>query len=426
MVEDGSSHNSGPSRPVVRLTQHKWVTHQGRQYLYLEPPHGLAKDGVLIPQELTPLLALADGTRDASDLRTAMSLRAGIDLSPSEMDEVLASLDRALLFENGAYEEAVSRAVDEYRSLPHRRPSHAGPVYPPDREGLADSIAGYEANTEGDEAAAAGADRLAGIVSPHIDYVRGGTTYAQLWTKAQPYLDDVDLVLMFGTDHSGGPGTLTLTRQSYATPLGLLPTDVRIVDGLAETLGTDAAYGEEIHHLGEHSIELASVWMHHYMNGRECPMVPVLCGSFHGFVNGDGDPAEDERLNDALDYLAEATAGRRTLAVAAGDLAHVGPAFGDPAPVDEEGRDALRRNDDASIETILESDAEAFLELSRRELDSRKLCGLPPIYMMLRYLERSGRSGVWGEAMGYDQCPADEWGGSLVSIIGVLLYDDVA
>ena len=201
---------------------------------------------------------------------------------------------------------------------------------------------------------------------------------------------------------------------------------MRIVDGLAETLGQDAAYGEEIHHLGEHSIELASVWMHHYMNGRECPMVPVLCGSFHGFVNGDGNPAEDERLNDALDYLAEATAGRRTLAVAAGDLAHVGPAFGDPAPVDEAGRDALQRNDDASIETILESDAEAFFELSRRELDSRKLCGLPPIYMMLRYLERSGRSGVWGEAMGYDQCPADEWGGSLVSIIGVLLYDDVA
>ena len=426
MVEDGASLNSTPFHPKVRLTQHKWVSHQGRQYLYLEPPHGLAKDGVLIPQALTPLLALADGTRDASDLRAAMSLRVGIDLAPSEMDEVLGSLDKALLIENGAYAEAVSRAVNEYRSLPHRRPSHAGPVYPPDRVGLAESIAGYEANAGGDEAAAAGADRLAGIVSPHIDYVRGGTTYAQLWTKAQPYLDDVDLVLMFGTDHSGGLGTLTLTRQSYATPLGRLPTDVRIVDGLADAIGLEAAYAEEIHHLGEHSIELASVWMHHYMNGRECPMVPVLCGSFHGFVNGNCNPAEDERLNDALDYLAEATAGLRTLAVAAGDLAHVGPAFGDPAPVDGAGRDALQRNDDASIETILESDAEAFFELSRRELDSRKLCGLPPIYMMLRYLERSGRSGVWGEAMGYDQCPADEWGGSLVSIIGVLLYDNVA
>ena len=149
MVEDGSSHNSAPLRPVVRLTQHRWVSHQGRPYLYLEPPHSLAKDGVLIPQGLTPLLALADGTRDASDLRMAMSLRAGIDLSPSEMDEVLGSLDRALLIENGAYAEAVSRAVDEYRSLPHRRPSHAGPVYPPDREGLAESIAGYEANAGG-------------------------------------------------------------------------------------------------------------------------------------------------------------------------------------------------------------------------------------------------------------------------------------
>ncbi len=424
MVEDGASSNPTPSHPRVRLTQHKWVTHQGRPYLFLEPPHGLAENGVLVPRDLTPVLVLADGTRDAEGLRRAMSLQAGIDLSPSEMDDLLASLDRALLIENGAYSEAVARALSEYRGLLHRTPSHAGPVYPPDREGLARSIAGYESKASVDERERVDAGQLVGVVSPHIDYVRGGTTYAQLWRRAQPYLDDVDLVLMFGTDHSGGLGKLTLTRQSYATPLGLLPTDVGIVDGLAETLGTEAAYGEEIHHLGEHSIELASVWMHHYMGGRECPMLPVLCGSFHGFTNGDGNPAEDEHLNRALDYLAEATAGRRTLAVAAGDLAHVGPAFGDPAPVDEAGRDALRRNDDASIEAVLEGDADAFFELSRRERDSRKLCGLPPIYMMLRYLKRAGLTTLKGEELGYDQCPADEWNGSLVSIVGVLLYED--
>ena len=54
---------------------------------------------------------------------------------------------------------------------------------------------------------------------------------------------------------------------------------------------------------------------------------------------------------------------------------------------------------------------------ARRELDARRLCGLPPIYMALRYLERAS-----GEAAGYAQCPADEAGGSIVSIAGVLLY----
>ena len=424
MLEDGANPNSTPSHPKVRLTQPRWVSHEGRTYLYLEPPHGLAENGVLIPKPLTPLLALADGTRDASELRTALSLRTDVDLSPSEMDEILARLNGALLIENGAYAGAAARAVAEYRSLPHRKPSQAGLVYPPDQERLAETIAEFErvADVEGHASTVSG--RLAGIVSPHIDYQRGWATYTQLWKSAQPYLEDVDLVLMFGTDHSGGLGTLTLTRQSYATPFGRLPTEVGIVDGLAETIGQHAAYGEEIHHLGEHSIELASVWMHHYMDGRECPMVPVLCGSFHSFVNGDGDPAEDEQLNRALDYLAEKTSGRRTLAVAAGDLAHMGPAFGDAEAVDDAGRESLRLDDEASIETICEGDAEAFFDLSRQERDGRNLCGLPPIYMMLRYLERAGMNVVHGDAVGYDQRPADERGGSLVSIVGVLLYDD--
>ena len=54
------------------------------------------------------------------------------------------------------------------------------------------------------------------------------------------------------------------------------------------------------------------------------------------------------------------------------------------------------------------------------------MCGLPPIYMLLRYLERAGMSSLSGEEFGYDQCPADERGGSLVSIVGVLLYGEDA
>ena len=424
MVEHGAASRPAPSRPKVRLTQPRWVSHQGRPYLYLEPPFGLAENGVLVPQALTPLLALADGTRDAGELRAALSRRTGIDLGPSEMDEVLARLDRALIIENGAYAGAAARAVREYRRLPHREPSHAGPVYPPGRDALADVMRGYERGIAAGTPPPAPAGRLVGVVSPHIDYARGWATYARLWSRASAHLEDVELALVFGTDHAGGLGALTPTRQNYATPFGALPTDTRLIDGLAQAIGTQAAYQEEIHHLGEHSIELASVWMHHYMGGRACPTAPILCGSFHGFVNGGGNPADAPRLNAALEYLAEAAAGRRTLVVAAGDLAHVGPAFGDPNAVDVGGRDTLRREDAASIQAVIDGDAAAFFAISERERDQRKLCGLPPIYMMLRFLELAGGGPVRGEAMGYDQCPADAEGGSLVSIVGALLYND--
>ena len=66
---------------------------------------------------------------------------------------------------------------------------------------------------------------LVGMLCPHIDFARGHETYAQLWERARPSLHDVDLTIILGTDHSGGPGMITPTRQSYATPYGPLPTD---------------------------------------------------------------------------------------------------------------------------------------------------------------------------------------------------------
>ena len=117
--------------------------------------------------------------------------------------------------------------------------------------------------------------------------------------------------------------------------------------------------------------------------------------------------------------MREATAGRRTLVVAAGDLAHVGPAFGDAAPLDAGAKARLRADDAGSIGDILAGDADGFLERSRRERDARRICGLSPIYLMLKCLEGVR---VKGEAVGYDQCAADAEGGSVVSVVGVGLY----
>ena len=214
-----------------------------------------------------------------------------------------------------------------------------------------------------------------------------------------------------------GPGTITPTRQSYATPLGVLPTDVDAVDDLADALGGEAAFDEELHHANEHSIELALVWLHHFMDGRPVDVVPVLCGSFHRFVTGEEDPESDDRIGAVVEALRRAAAGRRTLVIAAGDLAHAGPAFGDPRPLDAVQKTDVASRDDETISAICGGDAASVMSGVQREMDSRRLCGLPPIYMALRYLARAN-----GEAVGYVQCPADEAGGSIVSIAGVLLY----
>ena len=418
-MEDQVAANPLPMHPKLRPVEPRWVEHQRQRFLYLQDPFGFAENAVMVPQSLVPLLALCDGTRDLAQLRTAVAIRTGIQLTPTEINELVGQLDTALLLENGAFKQAAERALGEYRNRPHRPLHHADAVYPSDPDALARAIQGYRDGADADAPKPTQTGRLVGMVSPHIDYERGWATYAQMWERARPHLDDIELVLMFGTDHSGGLGQLTLTRQSYGTPLGVLPTDIEVVDGLADAIGPDRAYEEEIHHIKEHSIELALVWMHYFMEGRVCPMVPILCGSFHHFVNGDEDPAEDRAINTALEYLARVTEGRRTLVIAAGDLAHVGPAFGDPTAVDVGARQTLKQDDFESIEAICQGDAARFFGLSKDEGDSRKVCGLPPIYLMLRYLGH-----VRGESLGYDQCLADAQGGSFVSIVGTLLYED--
>ena len=405
-------------RPRLRPVESRWVEHQGRPFVSLSDPLGLGRRGILVPQPLAPLLNLCDGTRDILALTTALALTAGVQLSPSQVREFVQALDSALLLDNDSFRRASAAALRRYRDASYRRPALAGRVYPADPGELDAALDNYCERSPAKDGALPASSQLRGIVCPHIDYERGNGTYAQLWQRCAPALEDVELVIILGTDHAGGLGTLMPTRQDYATPFGVLPTDRGVVDGLAEALGKRDAFSEELHHVEEHSIELAAVWLHKFMGGRACAIVPVLCGSFYGFTNGGLDPAEDEQLDAAVDYLKSEMAGRKTLVIAAGDLAHVGPNFGDATAVDAVGRAALAAEDAASIDAICRGDAAGLFELSRAEGDRRRICGLSPIYLMLRLL-----GPMEGESMGYDQCPADVNGGSVVSIVGALLYE---
>jgi len=216
----------------------------------------------------------------------------------------------------------------------------------------------------------------------------------------------------------GSAGSITLTRQHYATPWGVLPTHQGAVDAMVEVLGEEAAFREEVHHRSEHSIELAAVWLHYVRGGVPCQVVPVLCGSFHHFTSGLAHPAEEERFDAVVTALRQALEGRNVLAVSAADLAHVGPAFGDPHPVSESEQRELSAADDELLRACCEGGADAFFQQVAAEQDRRRICGLPPTYLMLRFLGEAR-----GEVVGYAQCPADHDGGygSLVTIAGVLL-----
>ena len=226
-------------------------------------------------------------------------------------------------------------------------------------------------------------------------------------------------MVVLGTDHHGRAGSITLTRQHYATPWGTLPTDTELVDALARGIGEEEAFREELHHAHEHSVELALVWLHYALRaiGGAVPQVlPVLCGPVGPLVSCAEDPEAGARTDRFIEAMRWALRHRRALVVAAGDLAHVGPAFGDPLPLGAPDRTRLRDEDATSLDALSRGDAAGFFDDIRRQGDARRVCGLAPIHLAARLLG----DGVVGEVVDYAQCPADVDGGSLVSIAGLV------
>ncbi len=387
----------------------------GRPALILAEALGLADAAIQLPPTLGLLPALCDGTRDLDALRAALLVRAGVRLSSDTLAHIIEQMDRALLFENGARAAALSQALERYRQAPARPSVSAGISYPADAEPAGVLLDACWADAGIGAPLLQPAEMLRGVVSPHIDFARGGAIYAGVWKAAQPAVAQADLVVLLGTDHRGTAGALTLTRQDYLTPWGVLPTDGEAVETLAEAIGA-TAFVEEYHHALEHSVELAAVWLR-YTAGRDVRMLPVLCGPFELFSRDERDAGEDEILGAAVAGLRGlARGGRRVLYVAAADLAHLGPAF-DGAAVDFFGRGRCAGADEALLGAVRRGDAGDFLRLMRVEGNRRNVCGAPPIYLLLRALEPAA-----GQTTGYQQCLADARGESIVSIAGALLW----
>ncbi len=404
-------------KPKLRQVQPQWTQYNGNNFLTLRDPLALSSNTVLVPDTMASIIPLLDGSRDIGGLQSTILLRSGMYISQEDIKELLTSLNNAYLLENQTSKNVIDSALEQYQNAPYRQPAHSNIVYPGKKNNFIASIHPYEQKALKIDPLPESV-KVTGMVSPHIDYQRGGEIYAQLWRRCSNSLKEIELVILLGTDHNGRSGSLTLTKQNYATPIGQLPTEVEVVRKLSNVIGTESAFADEIHHINEHSIELSCNWLHRYLE-RPVPMVPILCGSFYEYLAGNKNIEEDEQMNEAIDYLKKVTKERRTLVIAAGDLSHVGPAFGDRQPINNINQRSLAIKDAESIKAIDAIDSSTFIDISRKESDQRKICGIPPIYVALKLL-----AGSQGESMGYKQCPADNKNTSYVSIVGSIFHSN--
>jgi AmmeMemoRadiSam system protein B len=406
---------SASDRPKLRLVDFRSHVHNGQPYYLLRDPLQLSEQMLLLPQIAAAALAFMDGSTTPGGIAAAFQRRHGIPLGAELVEQILCALDEMYLLDNERSAAAIERARAVYRAAPCRPPTIAGHGYPDDADALHQFLEGLleTARRHPRRSQPAQATAAFGLLSPHIDYPRGGSVYAQVWDRAADAVAQADVAVLFGTDHFGGD-PFTLTRQSYATPYGILPTATAIVDRLAAVIGEEAAYAGELRHRSEHSLELVAVWLHHLARRRSIEVVPILVGGFHSFIQNGHLPRHDALLESVIAALREATAGRRVVVVASGDLAHVGPAFGG-APVDAAARQVLHAADQELISHMAAGDADGFFHAIHRVRDQNNVCGVAPIYLTMRLL-----GAVEGTPVGYAVCPADDENTSVVTVGGMV------
>lgn len=395
--------------PKLRAIDIRRVTHDGQPSLLLRDPLQISDRFLVISQGLGPALLFCDGKHHRATIAGKLRSMLGVPVDSALVNRLVDALDEAFLLDNLRFREEHARALARYRAAPFRPPALAGQSYPADPTELRRLLDDFIA-AAGPVAPAPPTGR--GVLSPHIDYARGGRVYARVWQRAAEMVRAAEIVLLIGTDHYS-PEPVTLTRQRYATPLGVLPTDTSVVDTLAAAIGEDAAFAGELYHRVEHSLELVVVWLQHMRRNDPCPVIPILVGSFARYMDG-GDPATDPRFEALITALRRIIASRRAMVIISGDMSHVGPAFGG-APLSNADKEALRHADELVIDRMRAGDAAGFFRVIAETGDRQNICGLPPTYLALRLMDA-----VEGELTAYAQCPADDEETSVVSICGMV------
>jgi AmmeMemoRadiSam system protein B len=398
-------------KPKLRDIKFQPAMGRGQQGFVLSDPLGISRKTLFMPI-MSFLLNLLDGTRDIGTIKAGFELKTGRIINISDLELLISNLDEALLLENENYIQAYHKAIDDYRSSDVRPATMAGSSYPKDLNLLRENI--QRCLCQVSDNSFQETDKVVALISPHIDYQRGANIYAKVWSKARTALKQAELIIILGTDHVDGKGSITLTHQDYETPLGVVTTNGDVVKELSNKLGDDA-FACELNHRSEHSIELALVWLQFMLGNKTCPIVPILCGSFYKFIESGESPLKARQVITTVNFLKRLCQSRRVLLVAAADLAHMGPEFGDLIPMSIGERAKMASDDSKLVETICLGDAELFYALIEKEKDRRHVCGVPPIFITLASMRAAE-----GVSVGYAICPASPDYSSLVSVCGIL------
>jgi AmmeMemoRadiSam system protein B len=414
---------SASSRPRLRPIETIIVPDRslGRA-LMLRDTQGVTSEHAVLPMELVPVVARFTGAHTCEEIARLVSKETGESVSVELVVKLANELEEALFVEGAPYRRERARIEREFADADVRPASHAGGAYHGEPDKLAEYIeTDCFARALGHASASASASipeagRLRGLIAPHIDPWRGALCYGEAYgvlAKALP--PEADTFVLFGTSHAPMREPFSLCRKAFATPLGHLEADLASIDAIASACDFDP-YADQLNHKREHSLEFQAVFLRHLLGSRKARIIPILAGLGEHQSRGES-PSGARSVERFLDAVRKVVDAKSAVVIAGADLAHVGPRFGDPRAFDEGERAALHETDRESLDHATRGDAEGFWRHVSGDLETRRVCGLAPIYSLLRTIS----PGTRGHLRHYEQ-NVDPDEGSIVSHAALGFY----
>lgn len=385
----------------------------------LRDTQGVAPSHVVVPVELLPVVSRFDGRRTCEEIARQASTEMREHVSVDLVVRLATELEEAMFVDGPPYRRERARIEREFAEASVRPASHAGGAYHDDPDRLAayiDEDCLGAANGGGRTKKSGPPGRLAALVAPHIDPWRGARSYGHAYAALRAALPkDVDTFVLFGTSHAPMRQPFSICKKAFATPLGPMEADHASIDRLARAAEFDV-YADHFNHKREHSLEFQAVFLRHLLGRRDARIIPILAGLGEQQHTGRS-PAEYEAVERFFDEVRAIVEEKNAVVIAGADLAHVGPRFGDAKPLSDRQRAVLDETDRESLDRAERVEAEAFWAHVAKDLDTRRVCGLGPIYSLLRTMHRDAK----GELSHYEQT-VDAEEGSIVSHAAMGFY----
>ncbi|HJH32802.1 MAG TPA: MEMO1 family protein [Methanosarcinaceae archaeon] len=190
-----------------------------------------------------------------------------------------------------------------------------------------------------------------GAIVPHAGYAYSGSVAAHVYAV----LPKADTYIILGPNHTGMGSLVSVSQNTWSTPLGEIETDIELAKSLAGSI-VDL---DELAHNYEHSIEVQLPFLQ-YRFGNDFKILAICMGL-----------QDEETAIEVGNEIARAVSesGKKVVIIASSDFTHYQPA------------DIAHDVDHNLIEAILNMDVPQFYR--RRAEKNVSACGYGPIAAML-------------------------------------------